>query len=211
MPTDADFLRKLLDNPAEDTVRLVYADWLDEQSDPESIAKAAFLRGTVSLSAPSLPARKRKVAKKKLQKLAAGLETEWLGVVSKLKLENCQKKESPPLTRGLRQAFQVICNKKWEELAPTDAPGARFCESCRESVYYCDTIVVAREHAESGHCVAIDLGVIRRRGDLDPRELLMGFMSSDFMAQEEERRAPDQVSAEREQRKQERAGGTAGG
>ena len=85
MPTDADFLRKLLDNPAEDTVRLVYADWLDEQSNPESTAKAAFLRGTVSLSAPSLPARKRKVAKKKLQKLAAGLETEWLGVVSKLK------------------------------------------------------------------------------------------------------------------------------
>jgi uncharacterized protein (TIGR02996 family) len=40
--TDEDaFLAKIRENPADDTARLVYADWLDEHGQPE---KAEFLR-----------------------------------------------------------------------------------------------------------------------------------------------------------------------
>src|SRR5207244_4436457 len=37
----------VIDNPADDTVRLVYADWLDEHDDPD---RAEFIRGQVRLS-----------------------------------------------------------------------------------------------------------------------------------------------------------------
>ena len=35
------FVRAICANPDEDTVRLVYADWLDENGDPD---RAAFIR-----------------------------------------------------------------------------------------------------------------------------------------------------------------------
>ena len=38
------FVRKLLEQPGNDLTRLVYADWLDEQQTPDSVAKAEFLR-----------------------------------------------------------------------------------------------------------------------------------------------------------------------
>lgn len=45
MPTDGDLLLKaILENPAEDTPRLVYADWLEEQGQGE---RAAFIREAV--------------------------------------------------------------------------------------------------------------------------------------------------------------------
>jgi uncharacterized protein (TIGR02996 family) len=119
MPTDEDFLRKLLDNPADDTARLVYADWLDEQGDETSLAKAKFLRLTAK---PTAPARKSK-RRRALQKLAAGLDTDWLAVVSKLDVENCAGKKRAPLptTGGMRigfLGFEVLCDKRWNELTP---------------------------------------------------------------------------------------------
>jgi uncharacterized protein (TIGR02996 family) len=40
------FLRAILDHPADDAPRLVYADWLDERGDRVSVRKARFLRTT---------------------------------------------------------------------------------------------------------------------------------------------------------------------
>src|SRR5436190_19492867 len=40
MSDAAAFLKALRDNPADDTARLVYADWLDERNDP----RAEFIR-----------------------------------------------------------------------------------------------------------------------------------------------------------------------
>jgi uncharacterized protein (TIGR02996 family) len=44
MSDESGFLRAILDDPDDDTHRLVYADWLDEHGQPE---RAAFLRGQV--------------------------------------------------------------------------------------------------------------------------------------------------------------------
>ena len=41
MSDEAAFLEALKANPADDTTRLVYADWLDEHGEP---AKAEYLR-----------------------------------------------------------------------------------------------------------------------------------------------------------------------
>lgn len=47
MSDEAAFLNALRANPADDTVRLVYADWLDEHGEP---AKAEYLRLVVALA-----------------------------------------------------------------------------------------------------------------------------------------------------------------
>src|SRR5438067_2420546 len=46
------FLRAILAQPNDDNVRLVYADWLEEQGDPGSASRAEFLRLTAELGAP---------------------------------------------------------------------------------------------------------------------------------------------------------------
>ncbi|MBN9518290.1 TIGR02996 domain-containing protein [bacterium] len=198
--SDDEFLRAVLADPTQDTPLLVYADWLDERGDPVSAAKAEFLRGTVGLR--TVPKARHKGFRKRLQALAAGLDTDWLGVVSRVAVENCGNPANENRI-GMRVfQFDVLCDRRWEDLRPTEDRGVRFCEGCGENVHYCDTIVEGRRHAHQGHCVAIDLGVIRRDGDLEPERMWVGRASAETLLQERERAQPDPVSAERERRKQ---------
>jgi uncharacterized protein (TIGR02996 family) len=202
MHDEDDFLRALLDNPADDTTRLVYADWLDERNENQGAAKARFLRLTTQLSGASGD----KKIKTELQLLAAKLDTDWLAIVSRLKIENCGAMRAGP--EGLREArnlFELVCDKSWDELTATDDTVIRFCGACHQNVHYCDTIMNAREHARQGHCVAVDLGIIRRNGDLRPPRLLMGRMlpTAIRLARAEERAGKqiDEVSRERARQK----------
>jgi uncharacterized protein (TIGR02996 family) len=216
MHNDEIFLAKLAEEPADDTTRLVYADWLDEQGDSLSAAKAEFLRLTVQVA--STKGRKgkgwkgwKKARRKRLQELAAALDTAWLAVVSRLPIENClDKRRNGEEARpgGLpRVAFEFLCDRRWEDLQATGDRAVRFCDACRQNVHYCDTITEAREHAWEGHCIAVDLGVIRRERDLDPPLMLFGTLSPSFMRREGGRMQPDPVSAQREQRKREKQQG----
>jgi uncharacterized protein (TIGR02996 family) len=164
MPTDEDFLRKLLDNPTDDTARLVYADWLDEQGDEVSKLKARFIR--FELEAAGLPDESlRQVAvSSRLRKQAADLDPAWLAVVSHPALEEC------------RLQFEFECPMKWEKLTATADRKVRFCESCRRNVHYCDTIEEAREHAWQDECVAVSLALVRRPGDVS-RPLVAGMIA----------------------------------
>jgi uncharacterized protein (TIGR02996 family) len=207
MLTDDNFLANLLTEPAANDTRLVYADWLEERGDPASVAKAEFLRVTVELAAGRGPKGWRKARRKRLQQLAAGLDTDWLAVVSRLAVENCQRKR-PEAEPGRRYEirFDFLCDRRWEGLRPTDDPAVRICDGCRHNVYYCDTITEARRHAWQEHCIAVDLGVIRRNGDLGPpTQMLLGRPSPAWLRREQERMQPDPVSAEREQRKRDKA------
>src|SRR5262245_27762998 len=47
MSDGAALFRAVIDDPADDAVRLVYADWLDENGDPD---RAEFIRGQVRLA-----------------------------------------------------------------------------------------------------------------------------------------------------------------
>ncbi len=83
---DGDALRRaILDHPDEDTPRLIYADWLEENRDPE---RAAFIRAQIEYSrsephsSQARAARDRFVAlaPKNLEKWARGIEdlvTDW--------------------------------------------------------------------------------------------------------------------------------------
>lgn len=198
------FLEQLLANPSDDTTRLVYADWLDESDGPAVAVKAEFLR----LTAERRTARKRrrKAIERRLQVLAAGLDTEWLAVVSKLTIENCAAGGTLVDRFELRTLeFEYQCPKQWHSLRATDDDAIRFCKACGQNVYYCDTIVTARNHVGVGHCVAVDCGVLRKPDDLEPGVLVMGIVSRDFFQEREQRMKPDPVSEAREHRK---AGGT---
>jgi uncharacterized protein (TIGR02996 family) len=196
MGTEEAFLQAVLADPSDNSVHLVYSDWLEERGDPMSAAKAEFLRLTVQLAVPG--------RRQRLQQLAAGLETGWLSVVSRLAIENCEGKraeeaESRPMY-PLR--FDYLCEKRWENLRPTDDRAVRFCDTCLQNVHYCDTITDARRHAWAGHCIAIDRGVIRRDDDLVMKRMYVGTPSVAALRAEQERMKPDAVSAERERRKQ---------
>jgi uncharacterized protein (TIGR02996 family) len=191
MADEGSFLPAVLANPADDLPRLVYADWLDEQQTEEASRKAEFLRLECQLARSTPPKRERVRIGKRLQVLAAELETDWLAVVSKVWLENC----------GIQ--FEVQCPKKWDQLTPTDAAYHRFCSECHRLVVYCDTIMDARRHAWAGECVAVDVGVIRREGDLDPElespRISLGF--APYPSRVMELLRPDDTSAARAAKK----------
>jgi uncharacterized protein (TIGR02996 family) len=203
MLSDDNFLAQLQADPAANDTRLVYADWLEERGDPASAAKAEFLRLTVEQATARGSRRRRQACRQRLQQLAAGLDTDWLAVVSRLAVENCRRKRAEAALRYTPR-FDFLCERRWEDLRPTDDAAVRFCDGCRHNVYYCDTIGEARGHAWERHCIAVDLGVIRRNRDLEPpTQMLLGRPG--WLRREQERLQPDPVSAERERRKQEKA------
>jgi uncharacterized protein (TIGR02996 family) len=204
METNETFLQAILANPQDNLVLLVYADWLEERGEPDSLAKAEFLRltaqqlkqdsGSTDASRQECEARDQR-----LQELAADLDTDWLQVVSRMPIENCQSARP----RRMELRFDFMCGRRWEEMGSTASPSIRFCESCKQNVHYCDTIIEAREHALQRHCIAVDLGVIRKDGDLETRLMMavLGRPSPESVRSAAERVKPDKVSAARERRK----------
>jgi uncharacterized protein (TIGR02996 family) len=59
MSDDAAFLRAIISEPADDTARLVYADFLEETGDPVQVARAEFIRTQIEAHAlhPNHPRR----------------------------------------------------------------------------------------------------------------------------------------------------------
>jgi uncharacterized protein (TIGR02996 family) len=148
------FLSAIRQTPADDTARLVFADWLDEQDDPTAKTKADFIRLELRMASAPQKNLSRVRLLNQLQKLASAIDPGWLAVVSHPKLEAC------------RMQFQFECPKQWERLTPTADDKVRFCNSCKKNVHYCDTLQEAQTHAANGNCVAVSLGLIRRTNDL---------------------------------------------
>ncbi len=69
MSDELGFLEKLRENPGEETTRLVYADWLDEQGESK---KASYLRALVEI-------RKQADIMKSLSK---SISNDWLGLIT---------------------------------------------------------------------------------------------------------------------------------
>src|SRR5262249_14570006 len=129
---ESNLLQAVLADPTDDLLLLAYADWLEDRTDEVSAAKAAFLRLTGPLL--DLPTEEAPEARKRLQELAAGLDTDWLAVVSRLEVENCgrRRRQQDPSARFF--AFQ--CDRKWDQMRPTGDANVRHCASCGEDVYY---------------------------------------------------------------------------
>ena len=150
---DKAFIRAILVNPSELTAWLVYADWLDEHDNP---LQAEFLRLMAHRGQLRNTQPEWYTVEERLQELRALLEPVWVEVFDRPKIENCR----------VAASFRFQCPKQWENLKVTGDPAVRHCESCDEDVHYCHTLPEAQSHARQGHCVAVQLGVLRYPDDL---------------------------------------------
>ena len=202
MDDESGFLNAIAAAPADDTARLVYADWLDERGTEEAARKAEFLR---TQHAMTLPPRRRPHLtdlRERVAWLARTLPPEWLAVVSRLCIDNCGAAGNRVLSR-VPLTFAYECPKQWADLRPTGDPTVRFCTACEQNVYYCDSIQQARRRVIEGRCIAVDVAIPRKPNDIRPRSLRMGrvFPTSVRYQRERERLQPDEVSQERERRR----------
>jgi uncharacterized protein (TIGR02996 family) len=179
MNDDSAFIRAIVARPDDDTVRLVYADWLEERGDP----RGEFLRLEAAL-ARSRDARQISAGQTRLQALRKEIAPDWLAQMSRSKIELCESQ------------FAFQCPKQWDKLRPTDEPGVRFCDACSENVYYSHTIEEARQHAWRFRCVAVDAGVERKEGDLE-RPLVLGRL---FVPERVTHRVPERPTQVRPSR-----------
>jgi len=177
---DRAFIRAILSNPAELTAWLVYADWLDEHG---NAVHAEFLRLMIRRGQLCNTDLEWYSVEERLQELRARLDPVWIDVFDRPKIENCEP------------AFRFQCPKQWENLEITRDPTIRHCNACEKKVYYCRTLPDAQNHARQGHCVAVQLGVLRYPDDLKPsregeEELVdvIGMFDLDYAPSEPPRR-----------------------
>jgi uncharacterized protein (TIGR02996 family) len=143
------FLAVIRQTPADDTARLVFADWLDEQGDGASQLKAAFIRIELRL-ANDPEAADSTILPLQLQKLATQLDPDWLTTISRPKIEGCTMWAERP------------CPAVWSRLAPTQDPNARTCSACQKTVRYARSPDEVREYAQRGFCTVVSLALTTR-------------------------------------------------
>ena len=155
---DDPFIRAVLVDPENEAPRLIYADWLEERGDPrgEYLRLECYL-ATLSQDDPQLdPVLIR------FRELHRQIDPAWRAAVARSKVGRCR-------------LFEFRCPKRWDKLRRTADCTVRFCTACRKEVFYCDNILEARQHAERGRCVAIDVAVPRRKDDLEDAGLTVGM------------------------------------
>jgi uncharacterized protein (TIGR02996 family) len=147
------FLYAILETPDDPEPRLIYADWLEEQGDPVSRARAEYLRVECALAAlPRKDATRRKL-RVRLRELQTTVGNDWWRALDCARVEECIK-------------FAFRCPQRWDTLLPTAEESIRHCSECGQDVYYCHSVAEARDHASAGHCVAVDTRALRLPGDL---------------------------------------------
>jgi uncharacterized protein (TIGR02996 family) len=245
MTEERAFLLAILEKPDDDALKLVYADWLEEQGDP----RAEFLREMVKVrqersvtpeqrqqyqelaaelanlrsrqrrpwrgsspEARELQQRVRELESRwvdlskqirrpipaRLRQLAANLDPDWLAVVSDPEIEGCGKS----IRAGGWLRFEFLCDQSWADMKPTADRKVRHCETCNHSVYFCDNLADAREHARQSHCIAVDLGILRRAGDLEPPRMWLGRVSPETLRRTSEENLDPVSKARLDARKQ---------
>lgn len=87
--THADaFLHDILAHPDDDAPRLIFADWLEEQGDANSIARAEFIRIQCALAAGHLPRQRQSELERRWQQILEEFGEEWSRPVRRL-LRGC--------------------------------------------------------------------------------------------------------------------------
>ena len=161
MANALEFLRAIAAEPNDQALRYVFADWLEEQGD----WRAEFVRLDCELA--EIETRADTSARNRWRELRKQISPSWLTVLGRSKIENCE---------GV--TFRRPCPQRWELLQATKSAAVRHCESCQRNVHYCGTIDEARKHAELGHCVAVDVAVVRSPGDLSSEfDIVLGELA----------------------------------
>lgn len=147
---DREWIEAIAADPYNNTLRLAYADWLEEQAD----ARCEFVRYEVAMrtkeNVPVLEAAADEVApshdggRTRYFAARAQCDSDWLAEISLGVVLHCGEIETTPDTIG--QARIAVespgphvgddCPKKWERLRRTDDPRCRMCPVCRVGVIW---------------------------------------------------------------------------
>lgn len=149
---EQELIQAILDSPEDDSHRLVYADWLEEQGDE---IRSRYLKLEVYIAEERSVGDFSGESRAELIDIGSQVGAGWTALVSRVRIERCE--------------FEFECPKKWTSLTPTKNLEVRFCDACEREVFFCHTIKEAKDHARNGECVAIDLMVPRESGDLQVR------------------------------------------
>jgi uncharacterized protein (TIGR02996 family) len=147
--TDEDALiRAILAEPGDPAPRLIYADWLEERGDADSVRRAEYLR--VECHLDSLPSadRTRRGLQARLLELRMLVGDAWWRQLDWAKVEYCVE-------------FAYHWPRRWDTLLPTGDEAVRHCSVCQRDVHYCGSAREAHDLAEAGECVAIDSRLAR--------------------------------------------------
>jgi hypothetical protein len=53
--------------------------------------------------------------------------------------------------------FSFKCPKQWAALQVTENPNVRYCDSCKENVWFCKNGKALKEAVKLGRCVAVEI------------------------------------------------------
>jgi uncharacterized protein (TIGR02996 family) len=116
---DEAFVRAILAAPGDKTLRLVYADWLEERGDHVSTLRAEYLRAECELDALPSEDLKRPRLRRRLLDLRKSVGNDWWRELDFAKVERCVR-------------FEYRCPQRWDTLSPSDDPAVRICHECQE-------------------------------------------------------------------------------
>ncbi len=119
MPTDDSFLAAVAAAPADLVVRLVYADWLDERSDP----RGECIRLSCALAALTRrPTKKREGCEERFTQVRTGIDPHWRIAVGMTFDADAWEKALSPLNSALD-------NINWTQKAVREQPGGVYQKS----------------------------------------------------------------------------------
>jgi uncharacterized protein (TIGR02996 family) len=101
---DEAFLQAIIDNPDDDTPRLVYADWLDERSNPD---RAEFIRLQCELARLDEDDPRRDALQQRTEDLLAAHQQRWLAALPEGMRE--VEKDVPVFRRGFPSNLSMPC------------------------------------------------------------------------------------------------------
>ncbi|MGH7170514.1 MAG: TIGR02996 domain-containing protein [Gemmataceae bacterium] len=103
--THADaFLQDILAHPDDDAPRLIFADWLEEQGDAASVARAEFIRVQCAFAGGNLPQQRRAKLDRRQQQLLKQYGKEWARLI-------CQWVNSWDFHRGFIDTVILLGDK----------------------------------------------------------------------------------------------------
>src|SRR5579871_6533645 len=98
MNDDQDFIQAILADPGNDTLRLVYADWLEERGDK----RAEYIRVEAALAVAGQVDSQREL-QRRVDELRKAIDPRWQALLDRTLLDNCVPQ------------FRARCPKKWEK------------------------------------------------------------------------------------------------
>ena len=137
MPTEDDFIAEIHANPHDETPRLIYADWLEDQGDP----RAEYLRIESELAGLSADAALFQELKPRLFDLRAQCSDEWLADVGRCRIVRCDNN---------------FCPRWWARMRKAKHPAYRMCGTCDQPVRFSRWARTAAKKTIQGYRVVVD-------------------------------------------------------